>query len=174
MHWTIKESSRIGWRVLYRHHSLKELGWVIIVILLVKPCLGNTQTLPEVAGPTLTLRELVDGYKRDQSAILYSQCSVEDGKGLLVVSPKLNEIWYYEFRRGWHVNSVQVVIKDNGFDFTYGLGGIYSRERMRHIIQALLRTPFEFLMPDQLDRMLTSKSSPKCPELDPNELYRSK
>ncbi len=158
--------------ILSQNSSLLRLGWMTIAILLASPGLGKDQTLPRKSEPTLSLQELVDSYKKTQSELLYNECSVENGKALLVVSPKNHEIWYYEFIKGWHVNSAKIVITGNDFKLTYGFGGIYSQERMRRITEALMKSSFVLLLPDKIDGMLTSKPTNKCPELDPRELYR--
>ena len=96
-----------------------------------------------------TMREILDGYIKDRSPVFYN----------------------YEFDRDWFYNSSEIVIKGNQFE-TAGFGGIYSRESTHKIAAALLKAPFTFLMPEQLDSLLTSKPRTKCPVLDPKELYR--
>ncbi len=125
-----------------------------------------------VAAERIPMREILGGYLNDRSPVFYSECSSELGKAMVILETKSGSLWFYELDGDWFYNSSEIVIKENRFE-TAGFGGIYSRERAHKITAALLKAPFTFLMPEQLDSLLSSKPRAKCPKLDPKELYGS-
>lgn len=141
--------------------SIQRLIYIAIVLL------GTSAD----ASDRTTMREILGGYVEDRSPVFYSECAGEFGKAMVIVETKSGSFWFYEFDREWFYNSSEIVIKENRFE-TAGFGGIYSRESTHKIAAALLKAPFTFLMPNQLDALVTSKPRTKCPVLDPKELYR--
>jgi hypothetical protein len=140
--------------------SIQRLIYIAIVLL---------GTSARAASDRTTMREILGGYLKDRSPVFYSECMGEFGKAMVIVETKTGSFWFYEFDRDWFYNSSEVTIEGNSFT-TEGFGGIYSRESTHKIAAALLKAPFTFLMPDQLDSLLTSKPRAKCPVLDPKEL----
>lgn len=139
-----------------------QLFWISVVVLVIAPQVGHA----------FTLRQLVDGYKQNDPVILLSECLVENGKAMLVVSPS-KDIWFYEFEDdGQYTNSGKIEFNEAGFELKQGLGGIFSRERMRRIVVALMATSFELLTRDQFDKLMVSKPKTKCPDIKPSDVYK--
>ena len=134
-----------------------------VVILAVAPAVGQVVTLPGV-----TLQRIVDSYKTDPF-VLYSECSVENGKAILIVAPA-KDVWFYEFDEGELLNSGQVEFTTDGVVVKASFGGFFSQARMSRIVAALVRAPFELLTRGQFEKMITSKPNSKCPEVKPSDL----
>lgn len=120
-----------------------------------------------------SLRGLMEGYKRVDAFLLYSECATDDGKAILVITPQSNEVWFYEFfHDGQYKNSAEIKITQKGFELQQGLGGIFTRERMRIIMSELMKSQFELLTLDQFNKIVASNPTRKCPEVKPTDVYK--
>jgi hypothetical protein len=123
---------------------------------------------PTIATAQTSFQRVVDGHRKSNEAVMYGQCSGDNGKALLVVTinPKQDTHWFYEVERGYLVNSSQVAIHANGFDFVDPPGGEYTRARMRRLVESILQGSFNFVAAEQLQVLLSSVPKAACPKFD--------
>jgi hypothetical protein len=107
---------------------------------------------------------LLDRYKQSGSAILYTECSMEEGgKALLILNvPPKSNLWFHTVQSGWLTGGAQMVLTGSDFRFIDPPGGHGTRARIRRYIEGLLKEPWTFLTPSEIPTLRTSVPSAKC------------
>lgn len=134
---------------------------LIIAILLLMPTVGEAQ---------IDFRDFVEKIRTEGDAVLYNECSSEAGKTLLLIilGPK-TDVGFFEVQHGWLIEGTRVLIKGNEFEFVDPPGGQFTRARIRRFVEELLKGPFEFLTPNQIERLNSSVPKRKCPSFEPDD-----
>ena len=150
---------------LFARARLCKAVWLATGILLLAPSLGEAQR---------GFNDFVERVGKRGDAILYSECSVESGKDFLILflKPEAYDVWLFEVEHGWLLEGTHVVIKRNEFEFIDPPGGEYTRARIRRYVEELLRGPFMFLGPSEVDKLRLSMPKGKCPSFGPEDINR--
>ena len=120
------------------------------------------------AGPAcaaeFSFSRLLERYRQSGSAVLTTECAIEDGgKALLIltVAPEAR-LWFHTVANGSFTSGVQVVMIGNDFRFVDPPGGHGTRAVIRRYIEGLLKQPWTFLTPDEIPTLDTSMPAAKC------------
>lgn len=142
-------------------------SWVLAVVIVFAPC----------SAAALTLKALVDGYRKQDPFVYYEACKTEIGKAMVVKGNSPGNIWFYEFYDdGQYYNSARVELRAGGvvaLAEASGFGGIFSRERMRLLAEIILQMPLERLTPDHCDKMVITIPTRTCPVIKPEDVYKA-
>lgn len=146
---------------LFKILPFYKAAWLTIAILI---------SLPAVGGAQVNFSEFVEKLRVDGDALLYSECSSDSGKSLLIITlkPKSYDVWFFEIKDGWLIEGTHLLIKGNDFEFIDPPGGQITRARIRSFVEFLLEGQFGFLTPRQMDKLLSSMPNRKCPNFEPH------
>ena len=118
------------------------------------------------------LKRMTDG----GDPILYSECSEAHGKSLLLITLKSEtyDVWLFPVEEGWLLEGTHVLLKGNGFEFLYPPGGAYTKAKSRRYVEELLKGPFEFILPKEIEKLRFSIPKVKCPSFTPDDPSHSR
>ena len=136
---------------------LCELRHVVLAI-------GMILVLSNVCDAQIDFRSVVESFRRDGEAVLYSECAARHGKALLLITLTQNncEVWLFELEEGWLVDSAQVVPTATSFELANAPAGEGNLTKMRRYMGTLLKGPFGFLPPSQTVRLISSVPQTAC------------
>jgi hypothetical protein len=130
---------------------------LIIALLLQVPLLSHS-------SDDLYVKGYLENLKASRTPVFYSECRLQAGKVGLVFPVGQTQGLFIERVDQSVVNSADAVFNNGKWNVDEALGGVTTITRVTHLIQELLGYSFQLVMPQDIERIATSKPNRRCLE----------
>ncbi len=139
---------------------------IVIQFLLVTNAFGQAVDFDKFADSYLA------GLESSETAVLYTACTTQAGKAVLLFSLDAKQGRILELKNGKVINTAPVNItrQSASIDISETQGGLYTYTVIENHVKDLLDLPFTFVLPENVKSILTFTPSHKCIDKPPKEI----
>lgn len=102
--------------------------------------------------------------EKEQVFAFSAECAQPEGKAALIFPGKTGKILLIEWRANNVVNLADVSLKGGSISIGETHGGVYSYNRVLNLTKMLASSSFKLVLPQEIRKIPSSKSSQRCPQ----------
>ncbi|MBI3014626.1 MAG: hypothetical protein HYY65_06120 [Candidatus Tectomicrobia bacterium] len=150
----------------------KSLIFLAFILAIPVPSLAGSatdQVVARDAAGTKFVAEYLSRLKNERTAVFYGECSLKDGgkAGIVIPLGKKEGLYIERSSDKTVANTADLIWVDGQWQTEVAQGGVYTITRANNLIGEIMSYSFQFISPDKLDLIPTSKPKKACVERVP-------